>query len=99
MRSSNYVTMLDPFQLKYGSRMTGLLFVVIAISEVFWAASIFYALGTTFNVVLGLEQVLAVLMSAAVTVVYSMLGGLYSVAYTDVIQLVFIFIGVVMIPV
>jgi high affinity choline transporter 7 len=31
--------------------------------------------------------------SAAVVIIYTLFGGLYSVAYTDVVQLGFIFIG------
>lgn len=34
-------------------------------------------------------------ISAAVIIVYTLLGGLYSVAYTDVVQLVLIFISLV----
>lgn len=38
---------------------------------------------------------LAVAVSAAVAIVYTLMGGLYSVAYTDVIQLSFMFFGLV----
>lgn len=95
MRKKKYYTMLDPFQEKYGSRMTGLLFIPVAVSDIFWAGAIFYALGTTFGLVVGVSNETAVIVSAAVTVVYSVFGGLYSVAYTDVIQLAFMFIGLV----
>ena len=93
--NNKYMTMLDPFQEKYGSRITGLLFIPTAIGETFWAAAIFYALGTTISVVVGLDNITAVCVSAAVTILYSAFGGLYSVAYTDVVQLVFVFIGLV----
>lgn len=38
---------------------------------------------------------LAVGISAAVAIIYTLMGGLYSVAYTDVIQLTFILLGLV----
>lgn len=38
---------------------------------------------------------LAVGVSAAVAIIYTLMGGLYSVAYTDVIQLTFILLGLV----
>ena len=38
----------------------------------------------------------AVIVSACVAVMYTFFGGLYSVAYTDVAQLIFIFVGLVM---
>ena len=37
----------------------------------------------------------SVALSACVAVFYTLIGGLYSVAYTDVIQLLAIFIGLV----
>ena len=37
----------------------------------------------------------AVIMSALIAVFYTLFGGLYAVAYTDVIQLFCIFVGLV----
>lgn len=48
MRAKGYVTMLDPFQIKYGERMGGLLFFPALLGEVFWSAAILAALGKTF---------------------------------------------------
>ena len=45
MRSEGYVTMLDPFQRKYGERMGGLLYIPALLGEVFWSAAILAALG------------------------------------------------------
>lgn len=38
---------------------------------------------------------LAMAVSAAVAIIYTLMGGLYSVAYTDVIQLTLVFFGLV----
>lgn len=48
------------------------------------------------SVVLNLSFTLCVWMSVAVAIIYTLLGGLYSVAYTDVVQLVLIFCSLVM---
>jgi high affinity choline transporter 7 len=45
MRTKGYVTMLDPFQNKYGQRVGGLLFFPALLGEVFWSAAILAALG------------------------------------------------------
>lgn len=45
MRKQGYVTMLDPLQDSFGSRMGGLLFLPALCGEVFWAAGILAALG------------------------------------------------------
>lgn len=47
------------------------------------------------TVVLDLPYTTCIWISAAVAIVYTLLGGLYSVAYTDVIQLVLMFISMV----
>jgi high affinity choline transporter 7 len=45
MRREGYVTMIDPFQRKYGERMGGLLFIPAFLGEIFWSAAILSALG------------------------------------------------------
>lgn len=47
------------------------------------------------RVILDLSYVYSILISAVVAIVYTLLGGLYSVAYTDVIQLILIFLSLV----
>ena len=51
--------------------------------------------GSSLAVIIGLETWLAIIISAAIALSYTVLGGLYSVAYTDVIQLIFMFVGLV----
>ncbi|CAF0850215.1 unnamed protein product [Adineta steineri] len=94
MRNAGYVTMLDPFQRKYGQRMGGLLFIPALLGEVFWSAAILSALGATISVIFtDVSMTASIIISAAVVIFYTLFGGLYSVAYTDVVQLGFIFIG------
>ncbi|XP_018652611.1 putative high-affinity choline transporter [Schistosoma mansoni] len=93
MRTLGYVTMLDPFQNKYGERMCGLLFIPALLGEVFWTAAILSALGATLGVIVDLDQKTSIILSACIALVYTLFGGLYSVAYTDVVQLFCIFLG------
>lgn len=99
MREQGYTTMLDPLQAKLGRVIGGLLFLPALLGELFWSAAILGALGTTINVILGLDSWtddgdnLSIVISAAIAVFYTMFGGLLSVAYTDVVQLFCIFIG------
>ncbi|KAK7490861.1 hypothetical protein BaRGS_00017917 [Batillaria attramentaria] len=90
VRKAGYVTMFDPFQLKYGRKVGALLFLPQMLSDMFWAASVLAALGNTVAVILNFDAMWSTIISAAVVIVYTFLGGLYSVAYTDVIQLLFI---------
>ncbi|XP_010781773.1 high-affinity choline transporter 1-like [Notothenia coriiceps] len=93
MRSRGYVTMLDPFQQIYGKRMGGLLFIPALMGEIFWSAAILSALGATLSVIVDIDINMAVVISALIAIFYTLVGGLYSVAYTDVVQLFCIFIG------
>lgn len=95
MRREGYVTMIDPFQRKYGERMGGLLFIPALLGEIFWSAAILSALGGTISVIMKLDNTTSIIVSAFVVVIYTLFGGLYSVAYTDVVQLFCIFAGLV----
>ncbi|XP_059191262.1 high affinity choline transporter 1-like [Centropristis striata] len=93
MRSKRYVTMLDPFQHRYGNMFTATLLLPALVSDILWVACILAALGGTMSIILGLSSALSIIISAAVSITYTFLGGLYSVAYTDIIQLCFIFVS------
>ncbi|KAL3216267.1 hypothetical protein MRX96_006453 [Rhipicephalus microplus] len=93
MRAEGYVTMLDPFQELFGGRMGGLLFIPALCGEVFWSAAILAALGATVGVIIDIDTNTSIIASACIALFYTFFGGLYSVAYTDVIQLFCIFIG------
>lgn len=55
--------------------------------------SLYDTLGATLAVIIDMEKAQSVIFSACIAVFYTLFGGLYSVAYTDVIQLFCIFIG------
>ncbi|XP_068184070.1 high-affinity choline transporter 1-like [Antennarius striatus] len=93
MRDRNYVTMLDPFHFKYGKVTTAGMSLISLGIDVTWIATTLISLGGTMSVVLDLSFAVSVWISAAVVVTYTLLGGFYSVAYTDVIQLVLILLG------
>ncbi|XP_043970993.1 high-affinity choline transporter 1-like [Gambusia affinis] len=91
MREKKYVTMMDPFQEKYGRVLSGALVLPCMLVDVLWVSCTLLGLGVTMSVILDLHFGYSVWISAAVAIVYTLLGGLYSVAYTDVIQLALIF--------
>ncbi|XP_028306554.1 high-affinity choline transporter 1-like [Gouania willdenowi] len=93
MRSKRYMTMLDPFQKRYGNTFTAALLLPVLLSDILWVACILAALGGTMSIILGLSSATSIIISAVVSITYTLLGGIYSVAYTDIIQLCFIFIS------
>ncbi|XP_039669613.1 high-affinity choline transporter 1-like isoform X2 [Perca fluviatilis] len=91
MRDKKYVTMMDPFKIKYGNAISGVLSVALLISDIIWVTGTLIGLGATMSVILDLPYTVCIWLSAAVAIIYTLLGGLYSVAYTDIIQLTLIF--------
>ena len=96
MRTANYVTIVDPFQIKYGKKV-GVIFVVSAfVGEVFCCGATLSALGTTLSVVANIDHTISIIVSGFVAVSYTIFGGIFSVAYTDIVQLVFVTIGTIL---
>ncbi|XP_075054837.1 high affinity choline transporter 1-like [Mixophyes fleayi] len=93
MRSKNYVTMMDPLQEAFGGMMGSFLFIPPLLGDIFWFASILASLGATVSVILDVKGLLSIIISACTVILYTLLGGLYSVAYTDVIQLLFMIVS------
>ncbi|MCO6493271.1 MAG: sodium:solute symporter family protein [Phaeodactylibacter sp.] len=93
MRRYQFQTMLDPLEQRFGKRMAALLFLPALTGEVFWTAAILTALGTTFGTIVGLDTTTSIILSAAITIAYTALGGLWSVALTDLIQLILLLGG------
>ncbi|KAM9847702.1 high-affinity choline transporter 1-like isoform 2-T2 [Aulostomus maculatus] len=87
LRDRHCVTMMDPFHVKYGKVLTGGLCLASIIIDTVWATMTLIGLGATMSAVLDLSYTVCVWISAAVAITYTLLGGLYSVAYTDIIQL------------
>ena len=93
MRRYAFRTMLDPIEQRYGKRMAAILALPALSGEIFWTAAILTALGTTFATILGLEFEKAIILSAFIAICYTSLGGLWSVAMTDTLQLMFLLVG------
>nr|WP_301005385.1 sodium:solute symporter family protein [Lunatimonas sp.] len=93
IRSQGFTTFIDVFEQKYGKKTAAVLFVPALVGEICWSAAILAALGITFSTIFELDLETSILASAGIAIVYTMLGGLWSVAYTDVVQLIFILIG------
>lgn len=60
-----------------------------------WLTWSFTTLGATLSVIVDINIKMSVVISALIAIFYTLVGGLYSVAYTDVVQLFCIFVGLV----
>uniref|UniRef100_A0A8D8QPY3 High-affinity choline transporter 1 n=1 Tax=Cacopsylla melanoneura TaxID=428564 RepID=A0A8D8QPY3_9HEMI len=96
MREAGYITMLDPFQEKYGSRIGGLLFLPAFMGDILILAATLSALGVSLEVILDISNYWSVTISTMFAAAYTITGGLYSVTYTDVLQLMFMVFGLLL---
>ncbi|MCB0686155.1 MAG: sodium:solute symporter family protein [Saprospiraceae bacterium] len=97
MRSRNYTTMLDPLEERFGRRSNLLFFIPALLGDIFWTSAILVALGTTFGTILGLDLSTSIILSGLIVILYTAWGGLWSVAVTDVIQLLILFAGLLLV--
>lgn len=95
MRRHGFNTLIDPFEARFGKVWASVLFLPAMLGEVFWSAELLVAIGSTFGVLLGMDLTTAILISAVVVTAYTVMGGIWSVAYTDVFQLALVAIGVI----
>ena len=93
MRRLGFTTLIDPLERRFGARWAAVLFLPALAAELFWSAELLVAIGATFGVVLDLSLTTAILLSAVVTTAYTALGGMWSVAYTDILQLGLVALG------
>lgn len=97
MRRYEFTTLIDPLRQRFGRKMGAVLSLPAVTAEIFWTAAILTALGTTFGVVLGLDFRTSIILSALIAITYTAIGGLWSVAITDIIQLLLLIGGLVLV--
>ena len=89
------MTVGDFYKKRYGKGVEVLTSVAIAASYLGWTSAQMTALGLVIHVLSGgaLDLNTAIMLGAAVVLVYTVFGGMWSVAFTDLVQVVVILIG------
>ena len=80
-------------KLRFDEKTRGLNAITFAIMTVFSSGISMYALGRLFQLVLGWSFNASVLLSAAIVLAYTFLGGLTSAIYNEVLQFFLIVLG------
>jgi SSS family solute:Na+ symporter len=79
--------------LRFDEKTRGLNAITFAIMTVFSSGISMYALGLLFQLVLGWSFTRSIMLSAAIVLVYTFLGGLTSAIYNEVLQFFLIVVG------
>ena len=95
----NLLTLGDFFRVRYNRPTELVLSICIVISYLGWVAAQITALGLVFNVlsedVVSMSQ--GMLIGAGVVLVYTLFGGMWSVAMTTFVQMIVIVIGLLLV--
>ncbi|HUL55351.1 MAG TPA: sodium:solute symporter family protein, partial [Usitatibacter sp.] len=91
----NLLTIGDYYRKRYSRPVEMLTSLCIVISYLGWVGAQIKALGLVFNVVSdgSITQQWGMIIGATTVLVYTMLGGMFSVAITDFIQMIIIILG------
>jgi Na+/proline symporter len=91
----NLLTIGDYYRKRFGRPVEMLTTLCIVISYLGWVGAQIKALGLVFNVVSDgqITQQWGMIIGASTVLVYTMLGGMFSVAITDFIQMIIIVLG------
>lgn len=91
----NLLTIGDYYRIRYNAAAEVLVSIAIVISYLGWLSAQIVVIGLVFNVVTGgaMSMQWGIVIGAAVVVIYTLWGGMYSVAWTNFVQMVVIIIG------
>lgn len=91
-----HLTLIDCLQEAYGELTGALVYLPSCVGDICWTAAVLSALGGSLEVFLGVDKRVTIAISAVIATVYTLLGGMYAVVYTDAIQLVLIYAGLLL---
>lgn len=92
----NIVTIGDFFKIRYNKKLDLTISIIMVLSYPHWIAAQFVALAYLFGGVMGISLETGVLVGAAIVVIYTYIGGMWAVSYTDMLQSIMIVIGLLL---
>ncbi|MCV9385065.1 sodium:solute symporter family protein [Reichenbachiella ulvae] len=89
------VTVGDFFRKRYGPKMDLAVSIIMVLSYPSWIAAQLVALGYLFQAVMGLPVDIGIVLGASIVILYTYVGGMWAVSYTDMLQSILILLGLV----
>ena len=91
----NLVTVNDFFRIRYNKPIEITSSILMILAYPHWIAAQFVALAYLFNAVIGIPIEYGIFIGAVIVVIYTYIGGMWAVAYTDMIQSIMILLGLI----
>lgn len=95
--AQNNLTIGDYFHERYNKTVATLLSLAIILTYFGWVAAQFIALGIILNMLLGIPAITGMILASIIIIVYTYVGGMWSVSITDTVQMAVIIVGLVVI--
>ncbi|TNJ47163.1 sodium:solute symporter family protein [Tamlana fucoidanivorans] len=89
----NLVTINDFFRIRYNKKLELTSSILMILAYPHWIAAQFVALAYLFNAVIGIPIEYGIFLGALIVVFYTYIGGMWAVAYTDMVQSIMILLG------
>lgn len=89
----NISTVGDFIRIRFNKKLDLTISIILIFTYFPWIAAQFVALAFLFNSVLGISVTNGILLSAAIVVLYTYVGGMWAVSYTDMLQSIMILVG------
>jgi SSS family transporter len=91
----NIITVNDFFKIRYNKAIETTSSIIMVFSYPHWIAAQFIALAYLFNSILGIPIDYGIFLGAIIVVFYTYIGGMWAVAYTDMVQSIMILLGLI----
>ena len=91
----NIITVGDFIKLRFNKNLDLVISIILVASYFTWIAAQFVALAILFQNILGIPMNYGILLSALIVVIYTYVGGMWAVTYTDMLQSILILVGLV----
>jgi len=88
-------TFVEVFEQRYGKAAASVAAVASIMSSVGWTAGMLVAFGYVLQVLTGVPLETGIIAGALVVFIYTMAGGMWAVAITDLVQMIIIAVGLV----
>lgn len=93
----NLITLGDYYRLRFGKTVEVICSLIIMFSYLGWVAAQVTALGLVFNLLTqdAISITMGMVLGTAIVLIYTLYGGMWSVAMTDFVQMIVIAIGLI----
>ncbi len=94
-RRLRLMTYIELIEQRFGKVAAGATTFKHVVSNIGWVAGMLVAFGLIFETLTGTPMYVGIIAGSAIVVIYTMVGGLWAVAMTDMIQVCIIIVGII----